>query len=125
MCLLVYWVYWVNLLSLLLLPTSGWSHAGLVKSVPARRAVLSQAPARVQLWFTERLEARFCHVSVWNATEQQIDSADMRLGPDDPKLLSVGLPALAPGIYTVKYRVLSVDGHVVESQFSFTLRGSP
>jgi methionine-rich copper-binding protein CopC len=49
----------------------------------------------------------------------------MRLEPGDPKLLSVGLPALAPGTYTVKYRVLSVDGHVVASQFSFTLRGSP
>jgi methionine-rich copper-binding protein CopC len=49
----------------------------------------------------------------------------VRLEPEDPKLLSVGLPALVPGTYTVKYRVLSVDGHVVESQFSFTLRGSP
>jgi methionine-rich copper-binding protein CopC len=115
----------VSLLILLLLPTSVWSHAGLVKSVPARRAVLSKAPARVQLWFTERLEARFCHVSVWNAAEQQVDSADVRLQPEDPKLLSVGLPTLAPGTYTVKYRVLSVDGHIVESQFSFTLRGSP
>ena len=117
--------YWVSLLSLVLLPTSVWSHAGLVKSVPARRAVLSKAPARVQLWFTERLEARFCHVSVWNATEQQVDNVDVRLEPEDPRLLSVGLSALAPGTYTVKYRVLSVDGHVVESQFSFTLRGSP
>lgn len=110
---------------LLAMPTAGWSHAGLVKSLPARRAVLTRAPVRVQLWFNERLEARFCSVAVWNADGQQVDSGDGQVAAEDPKLLSVGLPALAPGTYTVKYRVLSVDGHVVESQFPFTLKGNP
>jgi methionine-rich copper-binding protein CopC len=36
--------------------------------------------------------------------------------------LSVSLRPLASRRYVVKYRVLSVDGHVVESAFSFTLR---
>ena len=116
----------VSCLSLLLcLPMSAWSHAKLVKSTPARRAVLSKAPGHVQLWFNERLEARFCHLAVWNAAGQQVDSGDTRVDPENPKQLSVSLPALAPGIYTVKYRVLSVDSHIVEDQFSFTVRGSP
>jgi methionine-rich copper-binding protein CopC len=38
--------------------------------------------------------------------------------------MSVGVPPLPAGPYTVKYRVLSVDGHVVEAQFNFTVRGS-
>jgi copper resistance protein C len=29
---------------------------------------------------------------------------------------------LAPGKYSVKFRVLSVDGHVVESTFDFTVK---
>lgn len=116
----------VGLLSLLLLAAaSAWPHAYLVKSVPARRAVLSKPPARLQLWFNERLEARFSHLSLWNAEGQQVDSGDTQVGPDDPKKLSVGVQPLEPGTYTVKYRVLSVDGHIVESQFPFTLRGSP
>ena len=116
----------VSCLSLLLcMPTSAWPHATLVKSTPARRAVLSKAPGHVQLWFNERLEARFCHLAVWNAAGQQVDSGDTRVDPENPKQLSVGLPALAPGIYTVKYRVLSVDSHIVEDQLSFTMRGSP
>ena len=116
----------VSCLSLLLcLPTSAWPHATLVKSTPARRAVLSKAPGHVQLWFNERLEARFCHLAVWNAAGQQVDNKDTRVDPENPKQLSVSLPALAPGIYTVKYRVLSVDSHIVEDQFSFTMRGSP
>ena len=54
-----------------------------------------------------------------------MESGDSQVDPADPKKLSVGLPALATGIYTVKYRVLSVDSHIVENQFTFTVRGSP
>lgn len=115
-----------GLLSLLLLAAaSGWTHAYLVKSVPARRAVLSKPPTRVQLWFNERLEARFSHVSVWDAEGRQVDSGDLQIAPDDPKNLSVGVLTLMPGIYTVRFRVLSVDSHIVESQFPFTLRAQP
>ena len=117
---------WASCRSLLLyLPSSAWPHAQLVKSVPTRRAVLSKAPGHVQLWFNEGLEVRFCHISVWNAAGQQVDSGVLRADPGNPKQLSISLPALAPGIYTVKYRVLSVDSHIVEDQFSFTVRESP
>ncbi|HXH13272.1 MAG TPA: copper resistance CopC family protein [Alphaproteobacteria bacterium] len=108
---------------LLLLPVGAWTHAVLVKSSPARRAVLSQPPARVQLWFNERLEARFSQLTVWDADGHQVDAQDVQVGPDDAKRLSVGLADLASGMYTVKFRVLSVDGHVVEGEFPFTVRG--
>src|SRR4030095_7893849 len=91
---------WLSGLSLLLcVPTSVWPHARLVKSVPTSRAVLSKAPAQAQLWFNERLEARFCHLAVWNAAGQQVDSGDGQVDPANPKKLSVGLPALAMGLY--------------------------
>jgi methionine-rich copper-binding protein CopC len=109
-------------LALVLVPLSGWTHAMLVKSIPARRAVLAKAPARVQLWFNERLEPQFAAISVWDAGGAQVDAGDAVVGPDDPKRLSVGLRPLTPGAYTVKFRVLSVDGHVVESEYGFRLR---
>jgi len=30
---------------------------------------------------------------------------------------------LAPGKYSVKFRVLSLDGHVIQSSFDFTVKG--
>lgn len=108
----------------LLAPVTGWAHAYLVKSSPARRAVLLRAPTRVQIWFNERLEAQFSRLSVWNQEGTQVDLQNVEVGPDDPRKLSVGVPNLPPGIYAVKFRVLSVDGHVVEDQFFFTLKGS-
>ncbi len=103
-------------------PRLAWAHAYLIKSSPARRADLSRPPTAVQLWFNERLEPAFSKLSVVDRNGRQVDLGDVRVGPDDLKRLSVGVRSLAPGTYTVRYRVLSVDGHIVESEFSFTIR---
>jgi copper resistance protein C len=116
------WCRSTLLIILLMVPISSWGHAYLVKSSPARRAVLSNPPTHVVLWFNERLEAQFSQLSLWNAEGQQVDGGDVQVGPDDGKRLSVGLPTLPAGSYTVKYRVLSVDGHIVEAEYSFTIR---
>ena len=97
----------------------------LVRSTPPGRATLAEKPDRVQLWFNERLEPAFSSVSVWSSAGTQVDAGDARVGPDDAKRLSVTLPPLPPGAYSVRYRVLSVDGHVVDSSFSFTIRDKP
>jgi hypothetical protein len=80
-------------------------------------------PERVQLWFNERLEPAYSTVSVWNEAGTQVDDRDVTVGPDDPRRLSVAVSGREAGIYTVKYRVLSVDGHVVDSRFTFTVKG--
>jgi methionine-rich copper-binding protein CopC len=107
---------------LTLAPSLARAHAELVRSMPARRAVLVRPPDRVQLWFNERLEPAFSRLSVWDASDTQVDLADAEVGTDDPKRLAVGLRPIGPGTYRVRFRVLSVDGHVVESEFAFTVK---
>jgi methionine-rich copper-binding protein CopC len=101
------------------------AHAVLVRSAPAARSTVGGAPDRVQLWFSERLEPAFSTASVWSAAGARVDRQDARVAPDDPRRLSVSLPPVEPGRYTVRYRVLSVDGHVVEAEYSFTIRRPP
>jgi copper resistance protein C len=113
------------LAGVLLAPAVAWAHAEMVKSVPARRSATTSAPPRVRLSFNERVEAKFSRVSVWDAKGAQVDLKDVEVDPEDPRQLTVGLPPLEPGAYTVRFRVLSVDGHVVESQFPFTIRKRP
>jgi methionine-rich copper-binding protein CopC len=112
----------VGALGLVLLATPAWPHALLVRSSPARRATLTTAPERVQLWFNEAIEPRFSSISVRDAGGQPVDLGDVRVEPEDPKRLTVGLKPLGRGTYRVRFRVLSVDGHVVESEYPFTLR---
>jgi hypothetical protein len=109
-------------LTLLAVTTESWAHAFLVKSLPARRVALRRPPDRVRLWFNERLEPAYSWVAVVDGNGKPVDNQDVRVGPDDPKLLSVTLPPLPPGGYTVRFRVLSVDGHIVESEYPFTIR---
>lgn len=97
------------------------AHAALVSSVPAARATLGASPPRISLAFNERLEPAYARVSVWDAAGAQVDLKDGALDQDNPKVLLIYLPPLAPGRYTVRYRVLSVDGHVVEASFFFTV----
>jgi len=108
----------------LILPSSALAHAYLVKSVPARRATLFSSPARIQLWFNERLEPRYSSVSVVDADGKRVDLDNAQVVATDPKQLSVGVKQLSSGRYVVKFRVLSVDGHVVEQSFPFTVRES-
>jgi methionine-rich copper-binding protein CopC len=110
------------LLASLALPAMVGAHAVLVKSSPARRAVLSVPPSRVELTFNERLEPAYSTVSVAAADNARVDDGKVVVGPEDPRRLSVGLAGLKPGSYTVKFRVLSVDGHVVEGTIPFEVR---
>ena len=103
-------------------PLGAWAHASLVKSVPAQRAVLHRAPARIQLWFNERLEPRYSSFTLLDAADKPVDIGLVEVANDDPKSINASINVLPPGRYTVKYRVLSTDGHVVQNQFSFTIR---
>ncbi len=99
------------------------AHAVLVKTEPPRRAVLAKSPAQVRLWFNEELEAAYASVAVLGTDKNPVNGFEPRLAPDDQKSVVLPLPELAPGKYSVKFRVLSVDGHVLESSFDFTVKG--
>jgi copper resistance protein C len=111
-----------GLAALVFWPGAALAHAVLVKSVPAQRATLAEPPPRVELWFNERLEPAYSKASVTNEAGAQVDLRDVAVSAEDPRRLSLSLPTLVPGRYTVSFRVLSVDGHVVESKLTFTVK---
>lgn len=102
---------------------SALAHSMLVKAEPPRRAVIAKAPEHVRLWFNEEIEGDYASLVVLDAEKHPVTEAKPQLVQDDPKSIVLPLPELAPGKYSVKFRVLSVDGHVVESSFDFTVKG--
>jgi len=99
------------------------AHSMLVKAEPPRRAVLAKAPGQVRLWFNEEIEGDYASLVVLDVEKHPVTEAKPQLAQDDPKSIVLPLPELSPGKYSVKFRVLSVDGHVVESSFDFTVKG--
>ncbi len=99
------------------------AHSMLIKAEPPRRAVLAKTPTQVKLWFNEELEGEYASLIVLDAEKHPVTEIKPKLAPDDSKSIVLPLPELMPGKYSVKFRVLSVDGHVVESSFDFTVKG--
>lgn len=97
------------------------AHSRLVKSDPAARAVLTEAPAELKMWFNEAIEPAFA--KVWIAPTNGPQTPLTTKGDDsDKRLLVVKLPTDLNGPVVIGYHVLSVDGHVVESQLAFTIQ---
>lgn len=106
-----------------LAPLPALAHAHLDHSTPAAGASLTEAPNDVVLWFTEALEAKFSTVEVRDAKGVGVQVGPARGVRGNTAQLTVSLRPLAPGTYTVKWRVLSVDTH--RSQGEFTFRVGP
>jgi copper resistance protein C len=98
------------------------AHAMLVKAEPARRAALTKAPSQVRLWFNEEIEKDYASLAVQDMAKATVTEIKPHVAAEDPKSIVLPLPELEAGKYTVKFRVLSVDGHVVDSSYDFTVK---
>jgi methionine-rich copper-binding protein CopC len=59
---------------------------------------------------------------VIDSSGNRVDLGNVAVDTHDPKRISVGVKLLVPGQYKIRFRVLSVDGHVVEDEVPFTIR---
>ncbi len=99
--------------------TVAGAHAFLERAYPRVGSTVRTSPARVRLWFTEQLEPAFSSVQVIDKSGQRVDKADSQVDPAAPKQLRISLSPLPPGTYKVIWRVLSVDTHITEGNFTF------
>ena len=92
-------------------------------SRPNRRAGRAHpTPTQVRLWFNEEIEKDYASLTVLDAAQGPVTDIQPHIAADDRKAIVLPLSELAPGKYTVKFRVLSVDGHVVDSSYDFTVK---
>jgi methionine-rich copper-binding protein CopC len=105
------------LTTILALPAG--AHAYLARAQPVAGSVVRESPRELTLWFTQRIEPAFSEVRVLDAAGKQVDSGAPRFDASDGKVLRVSLPKLVAGTYRVKWRILSIDTHVSEGEFTF------
>jgi hypothetical protein len=95
------------------------AHAFLDHASPRVGSEVSPAPAKLQLWFSQWLVQPFCRVTV-TGPRGFVGAGPVKPAPGDPRSLVVELRApTPPGLYTVRWRVLSVDTHTTEGDFTF------
>ena len=106
---------------LLLACTPALAHATLVGASPPRGGEVSNPPERVELRFTEPVDAEFDPVVVRDGGGVRVDKRDARVDSEDARVVLAGLEKLSEGSYTVEWRVTSIDGHVVEGRYDFVV----
>ncbi len=101
------------------------AHANLASADPAPDSVLEAPPDRVVIRFTEPLEPSFSEIRVLDSSGARVDNGDSAIDPVNPVIMSVSLPLLGDGTYTVGWKnVSTVDGHRVRGSFVFSV-GEP
>ena len=101
------------------LPQLALAHAKPQVQSPTANAVLSEVK-EIRLQFSERLEPAFCTLNVFSEDGKKLVLNKPQI---NDKTLVVPLPDnLTKGRYTVKWSVVSVDGHRTKSSYQFTLK---
>jgi len=95
-----------------------WAHARLVSSTPAEGAVLVSAPRRVTITFDETVRALGGTTVVANSDKRSVVAGEPHARGN---VVTILLQKLRDGDYTVRWSVLSDDGHTVDGVFAFAV----
>jgi methionine-rich copper-binding protein CopC len=95
------------------------AHAFLKDADPGVGSSIQTSPGEVRIRFTENIEPAVSSIQVFDASGKEVDKRDLHLDRSDHALLHVSLPSLAAGTYKVVWRVVSVDTHVTNGNFTF------
>jgi len=98
------------------------AHAIMVKSAPEVDSTLSSRPTQVDIWFNEKIGSAYLSLAVINSKGERMDNKDFRQAKLDPSHIYVTTSPLPPDIYTVRYRVMSADTHIITGRFNFTVQ---
>jgi len=121
-----YWTKqtWVTLLTLipLFLTPQVFAHAKAVSADPAPRSVISHSPQSINILLNQLFEPSYSTIVIKGSDGKPVTMAKATVDPDNKKRLTLSLPTLPPGKYTVSYKILSLDGHTITSNYTFKIK---
>ena len=108
--------------AILIFPAISFAHAIMVKSQPEIDSILTESPKQVDVWFNDKVGSEYKALAVINSTGKRMDNKDVTQETFDHSHLYITVPELPPDTYTVRYRVVSIDTHIVTGKFKFTVK---
>jgi copper resistance protein C len=109
-------------LAMLVQASPVFAHAFLERASPPVGSEVTISPPELSITFTEGVEPLFSTIEVHGANGAAIATGTPHVATDsNRRRLTVTLPKLPPGIYTVNWHVTSVDTHKTEGNYRFTV----
>jgi copper transport protein len=103
-------------------PASAFAHATLEHTGPSFRQRVQVAPTRVWLRFDQGVKPLPNSIIVYTARGLVVSGAAR--SERDRRYVEVGLRSLSRGAYTVRWHVISGDGHVTSGVYTFGFRAA-
>lgn len=105
------------LAALLAIGPAAFAHTHLKEAVPAEGSTVTASPQNIVLQFTGA--ARVTSLTIQSEGGKEEKLAPL---PEIPAArISVPVPKLSPGKYTVSWRVMGADNHVMSGKVHFTV----
>jgi copper resistance protein C len=101
--------------------TPAWAHVFPRAQTPAAGAKVT-APAQVRVVFDGPLEAAFSSLFVTDAEGRRIDTAKAVVDSQTQDTMTLALPVLSPGKYTVHWVAVADDGHRTQGDYAFEVK---
>lgn len=105
-----------------LFPLPLFAHAILVKAQPAKDEVITVSPKQIDVWFNDKVGSEYKALAVIDSAGKRMDNKDVEQESGNEAHLYATLQPLIPGTYTVRYRVVSIDTHIITGKFQFTVK---
>ena len=107
----------------LVLPAAASAHATLTKTEPEYGTRVERAPKVVRLHFDQSIDALPNAIHVYDAKGRLVSGRTLL--SKDERTIAAPVSRLARGGYTVRWRAVSADGHVVSGVYTFGVRVRP
>ncbi|MDW7613897.1 copper resistance protein CopC [Peribacillus simplex] len=110
----------VSLFSLLLYPVMASGHATVISSNPSPNEVMDTLPEKISIQFSENIQPAFHSLEVFSQDGNKIQIQDSAISEQSEKVLEAKWKGtIDEGIYYIKWRVISSDGHPIEGTIPF------
>ena len=106
-----------------LFPVQVYGHSSPVSYSPAPDSQLGEPPQEVSIQFQSEIDGSLFTLQVINEQKQEVSNQPAALDSSQT-ILTVGLPPLSEGTYTVKYSVVAKDGHPQQDSYKFSVLSS-
>ncbi|WP_018757941.1 copper resistance CopC family protein [Paenibacillus terrigena] len=112
-------IFCIALIFTLILPTTIFAHTGLKDSSPSSKEVITTELKEITLNFKTTI-GELSSFDILDASKQKVDS--LKVTVQDKSMVGTLPEALPNGEYTVNWKILGEDGHVVKHSYSFTVK---